>query len=83
VTRAQLRALKAVAWGTKHFGALVTNRQTRRRDVVALHAKGLVADAGTGSVCDGDGFLVWPECYRQGWRITVKGTKVLAKQEGQ
>lgn len=77
MTKAQRRALETVAWGTEHFGALVTGRQTRLREMVALHAKGLVADAGMGVVCDGDGFILQPERYRQGWKITAKGKKAL------
>ena len=78
MTDRQRAALKNVAWGTEHFGALVTCRSTRKRDVLALVAQGLVADAGMVAVCDGDGFLLQPERYRQGWKITDAGKKAMA-----
>lgn len=78
MTDNQRAALERVAWGTEHFGSLVTGRVTRKRDVLALCKKGLVADAGMVAVCDGDGYLVVPERYRLGWKITAKGKQVLA-----
>lgn len=77
MTKRQFAALRQVAWGTNHFGALVTGRVTRLADVLALHALGFVADAGMVAVCDGDGFLLQPERYRQGWKITEAGKKAL------
>jgi len=77
MTRRQRAALERVAWGTEHFGALVTGRVTRRADVLALRALGYVADAGMVAICDGDGFLLQPERYRQGWKITAAGRKAL------
>lgn len=74
---AQRRALETVAWGTEHFGALVTGQSTRRAVVLRLFDMGLVADGGMVAVCDGDGYLLQPERYRQGWKITEAGTKAL------
>jgi hypothetical protein len=79
MTKAQRAALERVAWGTKHFGALVTGRVTRKRDVIALFERGFVADAGMVAVCDGDGFLLQPQCYRQAWKITTKGKAALRR----
>jgi len=73
LTPIQRAALRAVAWGTKHFGALVTGRATPLRTVRRLVALGLVESAGTVAVCDGDGFLVRPERHRQGFRLTASG----------
>jgi hypothetical protein len=77
MTEIQLAALREVAWGTEHFGALVTGGPTRKRDVMALAKLGLVADAGMCVMCDGDGFKIQPERYRRGWKITAKGKLVL------
>jgi hypothetical protein len=77
LTKQQAHALGRVAWGTKHFGALTTGGDTRRRDVLALLDKGLVADAGMCALCDGDGFTLQPERYRQGWKTTEAGAQWL------
>jgi hypothetical protein len=80
MTRAQWRALCKVAWGTEHFGALVTGRATRKEKVHALQALGLVSDGGMVAVCDGDGFLLQPQRYRRGWKITETGKKALESE---
>lgn len=77
MTPKQRDALETVAWGTEHFGALATGGATRLRDVVALFRLGLVTDAGMVALCDGDGFTIQPERYRQGWKITEAGKKAL------
>jgi 23S rRNA C2498 (ribose-2'-O)-methylase RlmM len=81
LTRRQEEVLRRVAWGTENFGALVTGRMTPVAVVRALMKKDLVADAGMVAVCDGDGFLVQPERYRQGWKITGEGKAVLKEVE--
>jgi hypothetical protein len=81
MTEAQRYALERVAWGTEHFGALVTGRMTRKTTVLRLFRKGLVADAGMVVMCDGDGFTIQPERYRQGWKITRAGLKALKDSE--
>jgi hypothetical protein len=81
--KAQMRALETVAWGTEHYGALVTGQSTRRAVVLALLRKGLVADAGMVAVCDGDGYLLQPERWLQGWKITEAGKAVLAMAESE
>lgn len=80
MTRHQKRALRAVSMGTEHFGSHGTSRVTRKRDVLALAAMGLVEDVGFVAECDGDGFVLQPERYRRGWRITAAGQKVLETQ---
>jgi hypothetical protein len=82
LTRRQEAALREVAWGTEHFGALVTGGATRHRDVDSLFKKKLVADAGAVLVCDEDGFVRQPERYRQGWKITDAGKKALTDIDG-
>lgn len=79
----QTVALRAVAWGTEHFGALVAGGETQKRIVAALARKGLVEGVGDVLVCDGDGFAVHPERYRPGWRITAAGKKALADIDGE
>lgn len=73
----QRDALRAVAWGTEHFGSLATGGNVRKRDMIALEKKGLVEDVGPVAMCDGDGFTIQPERYRQGWKITEAGKKAL------
>lgn len=81
LTKRQRAALERVAWGTEHFGALVTGRVTPVSVVRSLLHRGLVKDAGMISVCDGDGFLLQPERYRQGWAITEMGKAALREAE--
>ena len=82
LTSRQEAVLREVAWGTEHFGALVTGIATRHRDVVALLKKKLVADAGAVLVCDEDGFVCHPQRYRRGWKITDAGKKALTDIDG-
>lgn len=77
MTKRQRAALESVALGTEHFGALVTGHVTRKSDVLRLYAIGYVADAGMVAICDGDGFVLQPERYRQGWKVTDAGKKAL------
>jgi hypothetical protein len=77
LTEKQHSALEAVAWGTEHFGALVSGRSHHRRTLVALATKGLVRLTSQVAVCDGDGFLLQPERYRDGWTLTEKGKALL------
>jgi hypothetical protein len=81
LTDHQLACLRAVAWGTKHFdGGLVTNRQVPIRTVRKLVARGLVESAGIGPMCDGDCFIIEPERYRQGWKLTSLGKQYLERR---
>lgn len=82
LTRKQRDVLETVAWGTENFGALVTGRNTPVSVVRALVRKGLVKDAGMVAVCDGDGFTIQPERYRQGWAVTEAGAAAL-KESGE
>jgi len=77
MTPLQRRVLRSVAWGTEHFGALVTGGSSPRRVVRRLVAMGLVKSVGMVAVCDGDGFLVHPERYREGFAITDAGEVAL------
>jgi hypothetical protein len=77
LTTKQLLAMRSIAWGQRHFGALVTGRVTTRATVRALERKSLACSAGTVAVCDGDGFLVQPQRYREGFRLTAQGLAFL------
>ncbi len=77
LTKARLDALDTVAWGTLHFGAVLTGGAIRKRDVEWLEAHGYAKCKGPVIVCDGDGFAKVPERYRPGWSITEKGEEAL------
>lgn len=77
--RRQLDALETVAWGMDHFGAILTGRGIRLRVVRALMRKGYVESAGSVAVCDGDGFMVQPERWREGFRLTESGIQAAAQ----
>lgn len=81
LTQARVRALETAAWGTEHFGAVVTGWKTRLRDVLVLVELGLMESAGDVVVCDGDGFALVPERYRPGWRLTPAGRQWLKDTE--
>lgn len=85
LTDKQWSALEAVGWGTKHFGALVSGRSHHRNTLVALATKGLVRLVNQVLVCDGDGFSIQPERYRDGWTLTEAGKLLLqrAKEENE
>lgn len=73
LTRKQRDAVETLAWGMKHFGGLVTNNQCPRRVVMRLVEMGLAESIGSVIVCDGDGFTVEPERWREGFRLTTLG----------
>jgi len=79
ITPGQLDALRTIAWGVKHFGALVTGRSVTLRTVRVLVARGLVESAGLVALCDEDGFLLQPERWRRGFRLSVAGRDFLDK----
>lgn len=68
--------LQDIAWGTEHFGSLVTRAKVTAGRLVA---KKLARSVGQVLVVDGDGFAVQPERWRHGWTITEKGKRWLAR----
>lgn len=65
--------LTQVAWGQHFFGALFTGRHFPVRKMRALESRGLVTSIGACALCDGDGFIIMPERYRDGWQLTAAG----------
>lgn len=47
----------------------------------ALERKGLVRSAGTVAKCDGDGFLVQPGRWCEGFKLTAKGLALLIERD--
>lgn len=73
--------LSQIAWGEKHFGSIVTGRALPRRDVMREVAAGNVESVGLAAICDGDGFTIQPERYREGFRFTAAGRKIFEDEE--
>lgn len=76
LTPAQQDALGSLAWGTYHFGSLLTGRQTPRRVVMALCRKGLAQSVGLVEPCDDDGFRIEGRLEREGFSLTPQGIGV-------
>lgn len=74
LTKRERALLKSVAWGTEHFGGLTTRSTTT---IAQLAGKRLVRSLGLVAVCDGDGFTLQPERWREGWTLTPKGRRWL------
>ncbi len=75
----QLDVLETVAWGEKHFGSVITGGGLLLRDVRRAIRDGLIVSAGQVIVCDGDGFGLEPERYREGFKLTDAGRAVVAE----
>lgn len=73
--------LTQLEWGMKHFDGLSSSRSLPRRDIVREIHKGLVESLGMMPLCDGDGFLIVPERYRECFGLTEAGRKHLAEHE--
>lgn len=69
--------LETTAWGMKHFGGIVTNRQLPLSVMRKCIQAGLCRCIGMVYVCDDDGFFVQPERMRRGYVLTEKGREVL------
>lgn len=80
LTDNQRDAMDSLAWGEWFFGSLTPTRTTQRRVIEALVAKGLAESVGVVAMCDDDGFLVQPERYREGFRLTDEGLKRADKE---
>ena len=70
-----------VAWGMHFFGSVCTGRGLPRRDMLRAQADGLVESFGQVTMCDGDGFTIEPERYREGWVLTENGKTVLRQYD--
>jgi hypothetical protein len=68
-----LQILKDMRRREGHGMATLTNRQLPLKTMKRLESLGFVKDAGLVAVCDGDGFTVQPERWRQGWTLTHAG----------
>lgn len=75
LSRTQRDAIETLQWAMEHFGALITNRHVTRRTVVQLVNKGVAESIGQCIMCDGDGFTLYPERYREGFRLTEFGVR--------
>ena len=79
----QRDVLETIAWAEKHFGSLTTTRQLPRRDMMRAVKAGLAQSAGIIELCDGDGFLISPSRFREGFVLTEKGRAALTPSETQ
>jgi hypothetical protein len=70
-----------VAWGMHFFGAVCTGRGLPRRDMILARDAGLVESIGQVAMCDGDGFTIEPERYREGWVLTESGKMALREYD--
>jgi hypothetical protein len=75
--------LEWLEWGEKNFGSLATSRQVRRRDVLRAVERGLAQSVGDVVMCDGDGWIIEPERYREGFTLTDAGRAKLAEHRQQ
>ena len=77
VTKPIMDCLETTAWGMKHFGGIITNRQLPLAVMRQAVKLGLCKSNGMGLVCDGDGFIEQPERERMCYVLTDQGQKVL------
>lgn len=77
ITRPMLDCLDTTAWGMKHFGGIVTNKQLPLAVMRQCVKAGLCKSIGMVALCDADGFTIQPERYRTGYVLTEKGEAVL------
>lgn len=75
-----INTLEYVEWCVSHFGSAGTNRHLRLREMRAAERAGLVENIGLVSICNGDGFVLQPERFCDGWVLTEKGKEVLLKR---
>lgn len=78
----QRDVLELIEWGEKHFGSITTNRQLPRRDMLRCVQVGLAKSQGQVAMCDGDGGLIQPERYREGFILTGRGRSAIAAYRG-
>lgn len=77
ITNPMMACLETTAWGMKHFGGIITNRQLPLAVMRQCMKAGLCKSIGMVYVCDADGFIKQPERERRGYVLTDKGREVL------
>lgn len=77
ITKPMMDALETTAWGMKHFGSIMTNRQLPLAVMRQCVKAGLCRCIGMATPCDDDGFLEPNKRERLGYVLTDKGQKVL------
>lgn len=77
VTKPIMDCLETTAWGMKHFGGIITNKQLPLSVMRRAIKLGLCRSNGMGYVCDADGFIEQPERERTCYVLTEQGQKVL------
>lgn len=75
--------LSTTAWAMHHFGSVCTGGNLQLRDIKRAISKGLIESVGSVPICDGDGFAVLPERYREGFRLTDAGKDELRERDPQ
>lgn len=83
ITKPMLDALETTAWGMRHFGSIVTNRQLPLSVMRQCVKAGLCRCVGMGELCDGDGFTEYDSKgrtkMRLGYQLTEAGRAELDK----
>ncbi len=77
VTKPMMDALESTAWGMKHFGSIITNRQLPLAVMRQCVKAGLCSYIGMATPCDADGSIEHNKQERLGYVLTDKGRKVL------
>lgn len=65
------------AWAEHYFGSLASGGDLRRRDIMRCVQLGWMQSVGMTAMCDGDGFTIQPEHYREGFTMTEAGRTAL------
>lgn len=79
ITKPMMDCLETTAWGEKHFGGIITNKQLPLAVMRQCVKAGLCKSIGMVTVCDADGFAEQPERERRGYVLTERGREVLNK----
>ncbi|OPY60585.1 MAG: hypothetical protein A4E57_04421 [Syntrophorhabdaceae bacterium PtaU1.Bin034] len=77
----QRDVLEAIAWAEEHFGSLMPNEQCPREEVLKAVEAGLAYSVGAVVLCDGDGFMLHPEVWDEGFALTDAGHMYILQQE--
>ena len=77
ITKPMMDALESTAWGMKHFGSIMTNRQLPLSVMRKCVDAGLCKSIGMCQQCDDDGGIIHSRCERLGYVLTGKGQRVV------
>jgi len=77
ITKPMMDCLESTAWGMKHFGAIITNRQLPLAVMRKCVKAGLCRCNGMGPVCDDDGSILHNRRERLGYVLTDEGQRIL------